>query len=49
MDQSVTADELIAALGLLGHAQELGADTDVLLALTARVRAAESAFRSISR
>ena len=48
-DKSSTAKKLIAALGLLGHAQELGADAAELSALTARVRAAEHEFRAVSR
>jgi hypothetical protein len=44
-DQSNKAKELIAALGVLGQAQELGADDDKLSELAARVRTAESEFR----
>jgi len=46
-DQFSKAKELITALGLLGHAQEVGADADVLSALTARVRTAEHEFKAI--
>ena len=49
IDQSTTADELIMALGLLGRAQELGADAEELTALVARVRAAELEFRTVLR
>jgi hypothetical protein len=42
------ATELITALGILGKAQELGADDDKLSELTARVRVAESEFRVLS-
>jgi hypothetical protein len=42
------ATELITALGVLGKAQELGADDDMLSELAARVRNAESEFRVLS-
>ena len=42
------ATELITALGVLGKAQELGADDDKLSELAARVRNAESEFRLLS-
>jgi hypothetical protein len=44
-DQSQIAKELITALGVLGQAQELGADDEKLSELTARVRNFESEFR----
>jgi hypothetical protein len=47
-DQTLVAEELIAALGVLGQAQELGADDEKLSELMARVRNAESRFRIIS-
>jgi hypothetical protein len=40
--------ELITVLGILGQAQELGADDDKLSELGARVRTAESEFRLLS-
>ncbi len=46
-DQFIKAEELIAALGLLGRAQELGADDKELSDLTARVQDAEHDFRAI--
>ena len=42
------ATELINVLGVLGKAQELGADDDKLSELGARVRTAESEFRLLS-
>ena len=47
-DQTNKAKELIAALGVLGRAQELGEDDATLSELTARVRTAESEFRVLS-
>jgi len=47
-DQTLVAKELIAALGVLGQAQELGVDDDKLSELTARVRNVESEFRVLS-
>ena len=47
-DQTLIAKELIAALGVLGQAQELGVDDEKLSELAARVRNAESKFRVIS-
>ncbi len=47
-DQTNIAKELIAALGVLGQAQELGADEDKLSELMARVRNAESKFRVLT-
>jgi hypothetical protein len=47
-DQTNKAKELIAALGVIGQAQELGADDDKLLELAAHVRTAESEFRVLS-
>jgi hypothetical protein len=47
-EQTLVAKELITALGVLGKAQELGADDDQLSELTARVHSAESKFRLIS-
>lgn len=47
-DQSNIAKELIAALGVLGQAQELGVDEEKLSELTALVRNAESKFRVIT-
>ena len=49
IDHSSMAAELITALGLLGQAQELGAEADVLSALTARVRTAEREFKTVLR
>jgi hypothetical protein len=47
-DQTNKAKELIAALGILGQAQELGVDDDKLSELATRVRVAESEFRVLS-
>ncbi len=47
-DQTLVAKQLIAALGVLGQAQELGVDDDKLSELAARVRNFESEFRVIS-
>ena len=47
-DQTLKAKELIDALGVLGQAQELGADDDQLSELAARVRTAESEFRLLA-
>ncbi|MDG0867839.1 hypothetical protein [Candidatus Lucifugimonas marina] len=47
-DKTLVAKELIAALGVLGEAQELGADDEKLSELAARVRNAESEFRVLS-
>jgi hypothetical protein len=47
-EQTLVAKELITALGVLGKAQELGADDDQLSELTARIHSAESKFRLIS-
>lgn len=47
-DQARIAKELIAALGVLGEAQELGVDDEKLSELAARVRSAESEFRILS-
>ena len=44
-DQTLVAKELIDALGVLGHAQELSVDDDKLSELAARVRDFESEFR----
>ncbi|NQW20501.1 MAG: hypothetical protein HQ477_07230 [Chloroflexi bacterium] len=47
-DQTLIANELIAALGVLGYAQEHGVDDDRLSELAARVRNVESEFRLLS-
>ena len=47
VNQAEKAEESIAALGVLGHAQELGASDDELARLAARVQKAERAFRTI--
>lgn len=47
-EEMQVATELITALGVLGKAQELGADDDKLSELAARVRIAESEFRVLS-
>ncbi len=47
IDQTQLAEELITALGVLGQAQELGADDEKLSELTAHVRNVESKFRVI--
>ncbi len=46
-DQAQVAEELIAALGMLGQAQEFGADDDRLSELTAHVRVVEREFRTL--
>ena len=48
-DQSEKAEELVAALGMLARAQELGANSDQLSELTASVQQAEHAFRVVYR
>lgn len=45
-NKSDKAEELVVALGVLGHAQELGADDAVLSVLTVRVLEAQRDFRS---
>ena len=47
VNQAEKAEELIAALGVLGRAQELGAGDDELARLAARVQKAERAFRTV--
>ena len=47
-EETRIATGLITALGILGKAQELGADRRKLPELTARVRMAESELRVLS-
>ncbi len=46
-DQSEKAEKLVAELGILTRAQELGAGEDDIWVLTASVQQAERAFRAI--
>ncbi|MCZ6666414.1 MAG: hypothetical protein O7B81_14010 [Gammaproteobacteria bacterium] len=46
-DQSIKAEELVAALGFLAQAQEFGANGDEISELTQSVQAAEHAFRAV--
>ena len=45
-DQSEKAEKLVAALGILARAQELGAGEDDIWVLTAGVQQAEREFRA---
>lgn len=45
-DQSEKAEKLVAALGILARAQELGASEDDIWVLTAGVQRAEREFRA---
>ena len=48
-DQAKKAEQLVAALGNLARAQELGANDDELSNLTVRAQQAEDAFRAVFR
>ena len=48
-DQAEKAEELVAALGNLARAQELGAHDDELSKLTVCAQQAEDAFRAVCR
>jgi hypothetical protein len=49
VDQCKKAEQLLAALGRLGRAQELEADDELLTDLAARVQDAAHEFRAVSQ